>query len=290
VNKLFPRTQKARAAAYRMNRWKGLRADQADEERQQAQRSRWLSKCRRIARWAGLAAGVTAMLWGGIAAIHEMGPMIQRGLEIRELQIEGVQHVTKQEVLDRLALKKGIALHQVSLSYLAERVRALVWIKEVTVERLPPHTLRVTVAERIPAAIVLIGSEHFLTDDEGVNLFRLGERDDPALPLLTGADMTAFLQGESHVRHAIQSSIGLAKVMAPSLEDRVRIDLSNPVNLVASAKGVRYQFGGKAVLDQWNRFRMVKAVFRSGSLDGRKQEGGEVDLRYDNRVIVRERG
>jgi hypothetical protein len=36
--------------------------------------------------------------------------------------VEGGHQVTKQDVLDRLALKKGLALHQVSLSYLAERL------------------------------------------------------------------------------------------------------------------------------------------------------------------------
>ena len=60
----------------------------------------------------------------------------------------------QQEVIDRLALKKGLAQYQVSLSYLAERARTHPWIKEATIERLPLHELRVTVVERTPAAIV----------------------------------------------------------------------------------------------------------------------------------------
>jgi len=34
----------------------------------------------------------------------------------------------------------------------------------------------------------------------------------------------------------------------------------------------------------------VRAAFRIPAFDGRKSEGHDVDLRYDNRVIVRERG
>lgn len=227
---------------------------------------------------------------GGSVALREIGPTIERGLEIREIQVEGVHHVTKQEVLDRLSLKKGVALHQVSLSFLADRLRVIAWIKEATLERLPLHTLKVTVVERNPAAIARAGAEHFLTDEEGVLLARLGVRDEPALPLLTGADLKSLLQGDPRLRRTMQSSIELARAMAHTVEGRVEIDLSNPLNLVASAKGLRFQFGGDSLLDQWSRFRMVKAVFKPGVFEGRKREGGEVDLRYDNRVIVRERG
>ena len=222
--------------------------------------------------------------------MREMAPLIQRGLEIREIQIEGVHHVGKQEVLDRLALRKGIALHQVSLPYLAERLRNVVWIKEATLERLPLHTLRITVVERKPAAIARAGAEHFLTDDEGIVLARLGAQDETDLPLLIGAELKPLLQGEARLRRTMQSSIELAKAMAHNIEGRVEIDISDPSNLVALARGIRFQFREDSLLDQWNRFQMVKAVFKPGALEGRKHEGGEVDLRYDNRVIVRERG
>ncbi|HEY6083987.1 MAG TPA: hypothetical protein VIU63_01245, partial [Nitrospira sp.] len=152
------------------------------------------------------------------------------------------------------------------------------------------HTLRVTILERKPAAIILIGSERYLADDEGALLARLGERDDPALPLLTGADLKPLLLGEWHARRTIQSSIELAKAMAHTVEGRVEINLSNPINLVASVKGMRFQFGSDGLMDQWNRFQMVKAAFRPVAFESKKRDGGEVDLRYDNRVIVRERG
>jgi cell division protein FtsQ len=238
----------------------------------------------------GWVAGLAGVAWIAVTAFREIGPMVQRGLEIRDVRVEGIHQVTKQEVIERLALKKGLALHQVSLSYLAERLRTHPWVKEATIERLPLHELRVSVIERKPAAIVRTGSEHVLVDDEGVALARLGLQDDQLLPLLTGVEAKPLLQGDQRVRRTIQSSVELARLMAHSVEGRVEIDLSNPANLVASAKGIRFQFGSEALVEQWNRFQMVKAVFKPGALEGRKREGGEVDLRYDNRVIVRERG
>ncbi len=284
------RKRPAKPAGHRMNQWKGPRAAQVAGQRQQARRSRLATGCRRALRLAGWLAGAALVLWTGMAAVRGLGPVIQRGLEIRDVRVDGIHQVTKQEVLDRLALKQGLALHEVSLPYLAERLQAHPWIKEATVERLPLHELRVTIVERKPAAIARAGSEYMLTDDEGVVLARLGGRDEPALPLLTGLDAKALLRGEKPLRQTMQSSIALAKAMAHSVDGRVEIDLSNPAGLVASAKGVRFQFGSDALLDQWDRFTKVKAASRITTLEGKRREGSEVDLRYDNRVIVRERG
>ena len=228
--------------------------------------------------------------WGGLLLVHQLGPVVQRGLEIREVSVEGLRQVTKEEVLTRLALRKGIAQHQVSLTYLAERVRTHPWIKEATVERLPLHALRVTIVERKPAAIARVGSEQVLTDAEGVVLARLGVQDQTSLPLLLGVDGKLLAQGDLRLKQRLQSSIELAKWMSETLDGRIEIDISHPVNLVASAKGVRFHFGNEALKEQWERFMKVRAAFRMPAFDGRKSEGHDVDLRYDNRVIVRERG
>jgi cell division protein FtsQ len=284
------RKRSTKAVGHRVNQWKGPRATQAAEQRQQLRWTQRAVKCRRALRLTGWLLGSAVIVAVGLAGSRELGPVIQRGLEIRDVRVEGIHQVTKQDIVDHLALKKGIALHQVSLSYLAERLQTHPWVKEATVERLPLHELRVTVLERKPAAVARIGSEHVLTDDEGVVLARLGARDDATLPLLTGLDAKALLQGDRRLRQTIQSSIELAKAMAHSVDGRVEIELSNPLGLIASAKGVRFQFGSDALMDQWDRFTKVKAVSKVTAFEGKKREGSEVDLRYDNRVIFRERG
>lgn len=263
---------------------------QSADQQQQVRWSKLMTRCRRMLWVAAGLVGTAAVVWIGSMVAHEFGPILQRGLEIKDVSVEGVHQVTKQDILDRLNLKKGIALHQVSLSYLAERVRTHPWIKEATIERRPLHELRVTIVERKPAAIARIGSEQVLTDEEGVVLARLGARDETALPLLLGVDAKLLTEGDLRLRQRIQSAIDLAKRMALSLDGRIEIDLTHPVNLVASGKGVRFHFGDDALTDQWQRFIKVKSAFKMPALEGRKHEGSDVDLRYDNRVIVRERG
>ena len=73
--------------------------------------------------------GLAALAWGLTMVTREMGPVLQGWLEIREVEVEGIHHVKKPEVLERLALNPGMGLHQVSTAFLAERVRTHVSIK-----------------------------------------------------------------------------------------------------------------------------------------------------------------
>lgn len=284
------RKRPVRATGPRLNQWKGARASQALDQRQQARRERLYSRGRRALRVGKWIAGLAVLAWGLTMVTQEMGPVLQRWLEIREVQVEGIHHVTKPEVVERLVLKPGMGLHQVSTSFLAERVRAHAWIKEAMVERRPPHLLHVTVLERTPAAIIRTGADHWLSDENGYLLAKLGRQDDQTLPLLTGLDPKSLLLGEARIRMSVQSGIVLAKLIANTIDGRIEVDLANPLNVVASANGVRFRFGDDSLVDQWERFQKVKPSFRTASLDGRKREVSEIDLRYDNRVIVRERG
>jgi cell division protein FtsQ len=233
--------------------------------------------------------GLAALVWGLTMVTGEMGPALQGWLEIRDVEVEGIHHVTKPEVLERLVLKPGMGLHQVSTAFLAERVRTHAWIKEATVERRPPHLLHVTVLERTPAAIIRTGGDYWLSDESGYLLAKLGKQDDQTLPLLIGLDPHPLQHGEAGVRNAVQSGVVLAKLIANTLGGRIEVDLTNFSNVVASANGVRFQFGNDSLVDQWERFLKVSPSFRTAPFDDRKRTVSEIDLRYDNRVIVREK-
>jgi len=284
------RRRPVKAVSYRSNQWKGGRAVLCRQHEARVGWAKLATRGRTALRLLGWMAVLSAVCWGGVLLLRQIPPAFQRGLEIREVSVEGIHQVTREEVLNRLALRKGIAQHQLSLTYLAERVRTHPWVKEATVERLPLHALRVTVVERKPAAVIRIGTEYLLADDEGVILARLGAQDQETLPLVLGVDGGVLAHSDLRLKQRLQSGIELAKSMAETLDGRIQIDLSHPVDLVASAKGARFHFGPEALKEQWERFIKVRAAFRMPAYDPRKSEGHDVDLRYDHRVIVRERG
>lgn len=287
--KVVTRKRTVRDIGPRLNQWRGARATKILDQREEAHRERLVLGRRRTLRVGKWIVGLAVLAWVLTMLTREMGPAVQGWLEIRDVEVEGIHHVTKPEVLERLVLKPGMGLHQISTSFLAERVRTHAWIKEATVERRPPHQLHVTIVERTPAAIIRTGADHWLSDESGYLLVKLGKQDDQTLPLLTGLELQSLQHGEAGVRNAVQSGVVVAKLIANAFDGRVEVDLANFSNVVASANGVRFQFGDDSLVDQWERFRKVNPPFKTGPIDDRKRTVSEIDLRYNNRVIVRER-
>ena len=110
------------------------------------------------------------------------------------------------------------------------------------------------------------------------------------MPMVTGIDPRGLLRSDETVRQAIMSGIELAKLVGNAYEGRLRVNAENPSHLAASVRGVQFQFGQKAVGAQWERFQRLKPAMKTLNFDGKGSGANEVDLRYENRIIVRERG
>ena len=247
---------------------------------------------RRIAfvRRSAMIIGMALIGWTIAMGVRHAGPFFERLLEVKEVTVEGVRHVDKQEVVDLVKLKPGTPLYLIVSSGIKERVESHPWIKEAEVARVPFHELRISVVERTPAAVVRAGSENFLSDGEGHVLALLSHADDHSLPMVTGVDPRALLRGDEVVRRAIVSGIELAKLVGKTYKGRLRVHAENPSNLVASVRGVRFHFGEEPVGHQWSRFQQVKSAVKTVDFDGYGDIVNDVDLRFKNRVVVRERG
>ncbi|MCS6285583.1 MAG: FtsQ-type POTRA domain-containing protein [Nitrospira sp.] len=279
-----------RPAGPRQNQWKGARSNQVESQHRVARRAQAMAKGRQLIRWGAIGLGVILGAWGIVVGLQQAGPLLQRLLEIKTVTVEGVHQIGKQELVDRLALKPGTPLHHVVTTTMKERVESHPWVKEAVVTRVPLHELRVSVVERKPAAIVHANSENFLSDEEGHVLARLGQEDNVMFPMVTGLDSRELLRGDADVRHAVKSGIELARLVGQTIDGRLQINAANPANLVASVRGIQFQFGQEAVSEQWERFQRIKPSLKTVTFDGHGRGGNDIDLRYENRVIVRERG
>jgi cell division protein FtsQ len=274
----------------RQNQWKGDRSSQAVSLNRVARRAQVVAKGRQLLRSAAIGAGVILAAWGLVIGVQHASPLLQRLLEIKAVTVEGVHQIGRQELVDRLALKPGTPLHHIVTTTMKERVESHPWVKEAVVTRVPFHELRISVVERKPAAIIHANSENFLSDEEGHVLARLGADDNVMFPMVTGLDSRELLRGDADVRHAVKSGIELARLVGQTIDGRLQVNAANPANLVASVRGVQFQFGQDAVSEQWERFQRIKPSLKTVTFDGHGRGGNEIDLRYENRVIVRERG
>jgi len=270
----------------RKNQWKDSQGERAAKEASRAKTARRKA----FARWVGVMSAMVLVASLIVMGMKYSGPALQTLLEIRTITVEGSHHVDRQNVLDLAKVKPGTGLHHIATRVIKQQVESHPWVKEAEVTRVPFHELRISLVERKPAAVIRADSQNFLTDAEGHVLSRLGQADDDALPLVTGIDAKALLEGTDSVKRAIVSGIELAKLVGQTFEGRLQVNAENPSNLVALVQGVRFQFGEEAVGQQWERFQRVKPTLRTLNFNGHGRGANEVDLRYENRIVVREGG
>ncbi|UVT15308.1 MAG: FtsQ-type POTRA domain-containing protein [Nitrospira sp.] len=284
--RFFLKKRRTETARPRKNQWKDPQGEKAVKEAGRAKAARRKA----LVRWAGVAAAIAFGTGLIVMGVRYTGPAFQHLLEITTITVEGAHHIDKQNVLDLAKVKPGTPLHLIVTTAIKEQVESHPWVKTAEVTRVPLHELRISVVERKPAAIVRAESQNFLSDEEGHVLSRLGQTDDDALPLVTGIDLQGLLQGTQAVRQAIVSGVELARVVGRTLDGRLQVHADNPSNLVALVQGVRFQFGQEAIGEQWERFQRIKPTLKTLNFDGHGHGAHEVDLRYENRIIVREGG
>jgi cell division protein FtsQ len=228
--------------------------------------------------------------WGALEAYRYGKPFVDDWLRVRDVLVVGVSQVTRQEVLDRLALRPEETLLSVSVGELVEQVAAHPWIKEATVRRRFPQTLVVTIVERQPAAVLKTPSTPLLLDEDGHVLTVLAETDEPDLPLLTGIDPKGLMSAEVRPREAVRIGVRLAGLLESQFQGRPEVDMGNPDNAVVYIQGLRFQFGPSSFEEKWERYRKVEPTLRVSADGERGDLRNDIDLRYPGKVIVRERG
>jgi cell division protein FtsQ len=268
------------------------RVSEAMDEKRQSAGSRILRFGKRLTK-AIYVVSLLGLFIGGCAGlfvvIRELGPLTKEWFAVRQVHVEGLNHVTRREVMARLALKPDTALYALNPTWLAERLTQHPWIKEATVSLVPFHQVRVSITERSPAAVVRTTTENLLVDDEGYILAPLGAKDDSSLPMLSGVDARALRQGKLEPRHAAKVGAELARLIAGAVGGRPDINVSHLSNLVVSVQGMRFQFSAASMDRQWHRFLQMRPAFREVAFD-QEERGQEFDLRYRDRVIIRGRG
>ena len=89
------------------------------------------------------------VLVGGCSGLfvlaREVGPLTREWFLVRSVSVSGLHHVTRKEVIGRLALKPDTALYSINPSWLADRIKTHPWIKDATVVLKPLHEIHIDI-------------------------------------------------------------------------------------------------------------------------------------------------
>jgi cell division septal protein FtsQ len=251
------------------------------------------SLARALIALAVLAAAGIGFWYGVRQAGPDLTGWADQLFEITIVETAEGRRVSREEILALLDLAPGQGLVSADVRALEQAVETHPWIRHAEVRRVFPHTLAVEVQEREPVAVLRAGGREFLLDRSGALMAEGATGTFEALPVLTGVDYAQAVWGSPGTIERVRSGIALAGLLEQEGARRMEVDLRTPGDLVAYYSGLRFRFGDGSFEDKVDRYRRVsdRVLDRWGKTEGSQAEREvEVDLRFRDRIIVRERG
>jgi cell division protein FtsQ len=156
-------------------------------------------------RWVVALALVVAVVATGVWAVW-----FSSLLAVHDVEVSGTTTVSSAEVRRLSGIDDGTPLARVDLSRARQRVESLAQVRSVDVTRHWPHTVRITVHERVPVAVVSVGGRLRALDEDGV-LFDDYRRPPAGLPrVVTQTGMTtAALREAAEVVTALPNRLSV---------------------------------------------------------------------------------
>ncbi len=206
------------------------------------------------------------------------------------IEAAGNTELSRAEILNVFGSDIGRNVFFVPLAKREAALEAEPWVRHATVMRLLPHTLRVTIGERVPVAFVRLGRQIGLVDGEGVLLpmapATLAARH-YSFPVVVGLDPNSPAQARADRMHLYERFIAALNAGGAHVSSQLsEVDVSDldDVRAVVPAKGsdLLLHFGNTDFLERWRSYREHLAEWRQ-----QYPNLSAVDLRYDRQVVLK---
>lgn len=197
-------------------------SDAADQRtRRRFARRLWLRRWR-VWRWLIAVVVVIGLIGGGIWLLW-----FSQQLTVRAVEIRGAETLTDKQVRRIGKVPVGEQMIRTKLAPIDARLEAVAAVRDVEVAKIWPDTIRITITERTPVAVVSVGGQWRGMDEEGV-LFRDYPRAPRQLPQIrTSTEVDSEVLREAALVLAALPSEVTAKVAYCSVEsiDEIRLEL-----------------------------------------------------------------
>jgi cell division protein FtsQ len=227
----------------------------------------------------GAAAGVLILciLFGVYLGFGKV--MGLESLSVRIIEVEGCQDVEPENIKRLAGVLKGDPLLKVDLKKVRQKVITHPYVKDATVVRELPDTLRISVKERVPVAVVF-GQEFAMVDAEGVvlSLHNSYPEGYPVVTGISGSPEPGLMIMEAQVAMKALRNISRSGLIGPERISELRVDGKQvQVSLVGSGTVLVLGHG-----DTDTQMKKLAYLMKAGAFDARS---AGYDLRFEGRVI-----
>lgn len=200
------------------------------------------------------------------------GMTANAGYKVEQVYLEGRSHLSLEALKKAMDVAQGDPIMEIALDDMHARLMALPEVKHVSIRRVLPGALHVTIEERKPIALWQRAGKYGVIDREGVVL----NRDPSQVPanalLVVGEDAPAHMA-------ELMALMDAAPGMRPDVEAAVRVG-ERRWNIKLK-QGMVVMLPEQGAMDAWKKF---VALAQSDRLLSKAISS--IDLRLEDRVFV----
>jgi cell division septal protein FtsQ len=211
-------------------------------------------------------------------------------LTVKKVIVDGNRIVETNEILQLAQVTRGMKMYDMDLMVVQKDVLSHHFIKDVVVARDLPVTLKISVVERSPIALINRGGILYL-DEDGFVLPHAVSREVFDLPIITGLPASAKVGIGLQLRHpSVQEALktlNIAKLVNKQLYhliSEVSIRPGGELILYSAEEGVPILFGRGELVKKLVR---LDAFWNSVVREKGPQRLHYIDVRFDEQVVVR---
>jgi cell division protein FtsQ len=229
---------------------------------------------------ANVLVGVVLFVTGATVVRHVT---TSKELAVREIVVDGASRTTPDAVRSVLREFLGKNILEVSLEDIAQAAARDPWVREASVKRLLPGTLRVLVTERNPAALALVRGAIVVVDDRGVVMGPAGPTMPFDLPVLTGLTAAQGPALDESLARGVTLLSQLTASHAVWARGISELDLTLPDRVVVTLRSG----GPQILLDPGRIDRNLDDFLKLQPMIARRVGSvTRVDLRWDRRIAL----
>ena len=183
---------------------------------------------RRRLRWV-LAAVVIVVLVVGAFALTQ-----SPALDVDQVVVRGASRTEQDQARAASGIGRGTPMVSVDAPAVERRLEALPWVQSASVSRSWPGTVRITLVERTPVAVVGTGSAAVQVDRDGRALGPAGDTDLPAVsgdPVPAGAQLSATQRWVVTTLAELPAALRAEVVGAAATPSGIRFTLTDDIEV-----------------------------------------------------------
>lgn len=116
-----------------------------------------------------LAFGISASAFGALLLLV-LATIFTPLLAVQKIEVTGITRLKEKSIVNALISQLGKPLPTVSSSDIAKSLETFPLIESFSIISLPPHTLRIQIAERQPIGVIQVSGTNYLYDPAGVRI------------------------------------------------------------------------------------------------------------------------